>query len=151
MDVGFFLKASPLLKGFTDDGVKIIQAATTPRQLSPGAPLFVEQMPGDSLFIIAEGAVELYLTRDGKERSLAVLRAPEHFGEISLLRPGPRRVSARAQVAAALLEITRRDFQTLQRQRPQACLKLMLNIVERFGERAGEAAPVIGRLLFPGS
>jgi CRP/FNR family transcriptional regulator, cyclic AMP receptor protein len=147
MDVGFFLKASPLLKGFTNDGVKIIQAATTPRRVQAGVPLFVEHMPGEALFVIADGAVELYVSRNGAERSLALLRAPDHFGEISLLQPGPRRVSARAHTATTLLEITRRDFLNLQKQRPQACLKLMLNIVELFGIRAGDAAPVISRLV----
>jgi CRP-like cAMP-binding protein len=146
MDVGFFLKASPLLKGFTDDGVKIIQAATHARQLDAGAPIFVEQMQGDSCFIIADGEVELYVTRDGQERAVGSLAAPEHFGELSLLNPSPRRISARAKTAVTLLEIPRRDFASLQKQRPQACLKLMLNVVELFGRRASDAAPVIGKL-----
>lgn len=147
MDIGFFLKASPLLRGFTDDGVKIIQAATTPRSVQAGTPIFVEQMQGESLFILANGGVEVYLARDGGERVLTTLRAPEHFGEMSLLHPGPRRVSVRALEATDVLEITRRDFLTLQRQRPQACMKLMLNIVEQFGNRASIAAPLLHRML----
>lgn len=147
MDVGFFLKASPLLRGFTDDGVKIIQAATTPRTVQAGSPIFVEQMQGESLFILASGSVELYLSRNGSERVLATLRAPEHFGEMSLLHPGPRRLSVRAIDDTEVLEISRRDFLTLQKQRPQACMKLMLNIIEQFGGRVTKAAPLIHRLV----
>lgn len=147
MDVGVYLKASPLLRGFTDDGVKIIQAATTTRTAQAGAPIFVEQMQGDSLFIIASGSVELYLSRGGSDRVLTTLTAPEHFGEISLLHPGPRRVSVRATTTTELLEIARRDFLNLQKQRPQACMKLMLNIIDRFSERASAAAPLMHRVL----
>lgn len=147
MDVGFFLKASPLLRGFTDDGVKIIQAATTSRTVQAGAPIFVEQMQGESLFIVASGGVELYLSRGGSDRVLATLSAPEHFGEISLLHPGPRRMSVRATTTTDLLEISRRDFLSVQKQRPQACMKLMLNIVDQFSERASAAAPLMHRVL----
>lgn len=147
MDVGTFLKASRLLRGFTDDGVKIIQAATTTRTVQAGTPIFVEQMHGESLFIIASGSVELYLSRGGSDRVLTTLSAPEHFGEISLLQPGPRRVSVRATTPTELLEIGRRDFLSLQKRRPQACMKLMLNIIDQFSARASAAAPLVQRFL----
>lgn len=147
MDVGFFLKASPLLRGFTDDGIKIIQAATTARTIQAGTPVFVEQMQGDSLFIIAAGSVEVYLSRGGGDRVLTTLQAPEHFGEMSLLHPGPRRVSVRATDTTDVLEIPRRDFLTLQKQRPQACMKLMLNIMDQFAERTARAVPLIHRMV----
>lgn len=147
MSVGMYLKASPLLRGFTDDGVKIIQAATTTRTVQAGTPIFVEQMHGESLFIIASGRVELYVSRGGNDRPLAVLDAPDHFGEISLLHPGPRRMSVRAVTTTELLEIGRRDFLSLQKQRPQACMKLMLNIIDQFSARAAAAAPLMQRVL----
>lgn len=147
MDVVAALKQNPLLKGFSDDGVRIIQAATTSRQLHAGAPIFVERMHGESAFLILEGTVELYLARPGGEKVLGLLQAPDHFGDFSLLSPGPRRISARAHSEVALLEIPRRDFQTLQKQRPQACLKLMMNIVDAFGQRTAAAAGVFDRLI----
>jgi CRP/FNR family cyclic AMP-dependent transcriptional regulator len=147
MDVAFFLKASPLLKGFTDDGIKIIQAATSARQIAAGVPIVVEQMQGESLFIIAEGAVDLYVTRGGVEHKLAILNAPDHFGELSLLAAGQRRISARAQTNTTVLEISRRDFLSLQKQRPQACLKLMINICELFAMRAQDAGGALANVL----
>lgn len=143
MDVLTALKQSPLLRGFTDDGVRIIQAATTLRRLPAGAPIFVEQMHGESAFLLADGQVSLFLSRGGVEKELAVLSAPDSFGELSLLSPGPRRISAKAKSDVVLLEIPRRDFMSLQKQRPQACLKLLINIVDGFGTRATGAAGVI--------
>jgi CRP/FNR family cyclic AMP-dependent transcriptional regulator len=140
------MKQNPLLRGFSDDGVRIIQAATTERSLGPGSPIYVEKMHGESAFLLLDGSVELYVSRPTGEKILGVLHAPDHFGDFSLLAPGPRRISARAASSVVLLEVPRRDFQNLQKQRPQACLKLMMNIVDAFGQRAGAAGSVFDRL-----
>lgn len=147
MDVFPYLKQNPLLRGFTDDGIRIIQAACLPRQLEAGMPIFVERMASESLFLLAHGEVSVIVTRNGAEREIGVLSAPEAFGELSLVQPGPRRVSARARTPVALLEITRRDFLTLQKQRPQACLKFIMNITERFAQKSLEAGPLLERLV----
>ena len=146
MDVFAFLKANPLMRGFTDDGVKIIQSVTTARQLEPGMPVFVERMMGESVFLLAVGEVTLHVTRNGIEREVGTLYAPDCFGELSLLYPGPRRVTVKARSPTMLLEISRRDFGRLQQQRPQACLKLVVNITESFAQRSIAAAPLIERL-----
>lgn len=147
MDAFAALKENPLLRGFTDDGVKIIQAAVTLRRLDAGSPIFVEKMQGESAFLLAQGEISLFVTRQGMEREIGALMAPESFGELALLAPGARRISARARTACVLLEIPRRDFLNLQKQRPQACLKLLTNIVERFGQKAGEAGPLLDRVV----
>ncbi len=147
MDVSAFLKANPLLRGFTDDGVKIIQSVTTARQLDPGMPIFVERMMGEGLFLLAVGEVTLHVTRNGIEREVGTLYAPDSFGELSLLHPGPRRVTAKARSPSLLIEISRRDFSRLQQQRPQACLKLVVNITESFAQRSVSAAPLLERLV----
>jgi CRP-like cAMP-binding protein len=147
MDVFTFLKANPLLRGFTDDGVRIIQAACAPRTLEPGMPIFVERMIGESAFILCHGEVTIHVNRNNVDRELGILYAPDSFGELSLLQPGPRRVSAKARTQCYLLEIPRRDFVRLQQQRPQACLKLMVNITEGFTQKSLAAAGVLEKLV----
>ena len=147
MDVFSVLKSCPLLKDFTDDGIKIIQSIAKPKLLDPGSPIFVERMQGESLFIIASGEVVLYVSRQTGWKDVATLSTSEHFGEFALLSPGPRRINARANSQVALVEIDRRDFAALQKQRPQACFKLMMNIVDRVGIRLEAAAPMLQRLL----
>jgi CRP/FNR family transcriptional regulator, cyclic AMP receptor protein len=147
MDVFAFLKASPLLRGFTDDGVRIIQAAVAARQLEPGMPVFLERMMGESAFLLCHGEVSIHATRNHTERELGVLYAPDSFGELSLIQPGPRRVTAKARTPVLVLEIPRRDFLRLQQQRPQACLKLLVNITETFAQKSIAAAPLLDRLV----
>lgn len=147
MDDFAFLKASPLLRGFTDDGVRIIQSVVAARQLEPGMPVFVERMIGESAFLLAHGEVSVHVTRDHVEREIGFLLAPDAFGELSLLQPGPRRVTIKARTQVLLFEIPRRDFLRLQAKRPQACLKLLVNINESFALKSLAAAPMLDRLV----
>jgi CRP-like cAMP-binding protein len=142
-----FLQQSPLLAGFSTDGVRIIQSIAVPRQIDPGAPIFVERMHGESAFLLVAGEVALSVERGGAVRELGTLGAPEALGELSLLHPGPRRVTARARTVVGVIELARRDFVELQAQRPQACAKLILNITERFAERTQQAGPLVDRLV----
>jgi CRP/FNR family cyclic AMP-dependent transcriptional regulator len=146
VDIFAFLKVNPLLRGFTDDGVRIIQAVCQPRQLEPGMPVFVERMMGESAFLLGHGEIGLFVTRSGVEREIGLLQAPDAFGELSLVQPGPRRVTAKARTQVLLLEIPRRDFVRLQQQRPQACLKLVVNITEGFAQKSIAAGGLIERL-----
>jgi CRP/FNR family cyclic AMP-dependent transcriptional regulator len=141
------LQQNPLLKGFSDDGVRIVQSACVTRQLPAGAPVFVERMLGESAFLLLQGEVAVTATRRGRPVALGVLSAPDAFGELSLLHPGPRRVSVHARSAVLLAEIPRRDFLELQRQRPQACAKLLMVLAERFGQTAQAAGPLLDKLV----
>ena len=146
MDIFAYLKANPLLAGFTDDGVKIVQAMVQARPVEAGSPIFVEKMLGESAFLLGHGEVRLTVNRGGEEKDLGALLAPDAFGELALMQPGPRRVSAHARGTVLLFEILRRDFVTMQKQRPQACQKLLSNIQERFAQKALAAAPALERL-----
>jgi len=143
MDVFSVLTQSPLMSGFSADGVRIIQAASVQRQFPAGTPIFVEQMLGESAFIVGSGRVGLFL---GNE-NLGNLEAYESFGEMSLIRPGPRKIGARSTTALEVIEIRRSNFLEVQKQRPQACLKLLLNIVDLVGVRSAYASPGIKQIL----
>lgn len=147
MDVTPYLQHNPLLQGFTDGGLHIIASVCVPRQIEIGAPIFVERSHGDSAFLLVAGEVQLSVERDHGFRELAVLIAPDVFGELSLLKPGPRRVTARARTLVGVLEIPRREFLALQKQRPQACIKLMMNVTERLAQRLEETGSLFDRLL----
>ena len=127
--------------------MRIIHAATTLRQFGPGQPIFLEQQVGESAYLLVSGSVTVSVARGGVPRVLANISAPASFGEIALLSPGHRRVTVSAQTAVSVFEIPRRDFASLQKQRPQACMKLMVNIMQDFGERVQMAAPLLDMLL----
>lgn len=142
------LKASLLFSGFSDSGLIVMGKLCRERNIPAGTPIFVENMVAESLFIIKTGVVSLSLkSTKGEERKLGKLAPGDFFGELSLLIGGHRQVSAYAETDCELLEIPRRDFAKLQKQKPQACLKLMINIVKQFGKKASAASEYLKPLV----
>ena len=122
------LERNTLFKGFTEIGLRLFAGIAEEKAFPAGAPLFVENMVGESLFIVKSGTVRItQRTADG-ERELVTVGAGEHLGELALLGKSVRLVSAVAASACDVVEITQRDFAKLQPQKPQACLKLALAI-----------------------
>ena len=67
--------------------------------------------PGDSLFIIAEGAMVVEVTTsDGNLIEVARLGAGEFFGEAALLTGEPRSATVRTLTPSQILEITKDDI-----------------------------------------
>jgi ABC-type lipoprotein export system ATPase subunit len=68
-----------------------------PRTYAPGAPIIAQGDPADRFYIITNGQVEVLLHHPGgQETVVATLGAGQYFGEIGLLRGGPRIATVRA-------------------------------------------------------
>jgi uncharacterized membrane protein len=82
--------------------------------------------PGDSLFIVRDGEVELYI-RDtaGQKIVLTVAREGEMFGELALLDRGARTATAIALADSQLLVLDRDDLLLLFQRTPAAALRLL--------------------------
>ncbi|HSD19376.1 MAG TPA: cyclic nucleotide-binding domain-containing protein [Anaeromyxobacter sp.] len=122
------LKRADLFSDFTETGLRIFAGIAVEKSIPAGTPLFVENMVGESLFIVKSGTVRLTQRTPEGETELAVVGAGEHLGAVALLGRSVRLVSAIAATACEVVEITQRDFIRLQPQKPQACLKLALAI-----------------------
>jgi NADH dehydrogenase len=70
---------------------------------------------GRELFMIKRGEVEVYLPagNGGQERTIAVLRRGEAFGEKAILQDTRRNASVRARTAVDVLVLSREDFKML--------------------------------------
>ncbi|HET9555059.1 MAG TPA: cyclic nucleotide-binding domain-containing protein [Anaeromyxobacteraceae bacterium] len=140
------LQRCALFKEFTETGLRIFAAVAVEKTVPAGAPLFVENMVGESLFIVREGTVRITQREEKGERELAVVGAGEHLGAMALLAKSVRLVSAVAAVDCQVLELTQRDFVRLQPQKPQACLKLALAIAADVAARVGESRELVREL-----
>jgi CRP-like cAMP-binding protein len=136
MEVAPALKACPLFKDFTDVGIQIFAAIGVPRAFPKGSALFVENRPGESLFIINEGTVRLSARNTGGEDvTLGEVGAGESMGELALLQKSERLCTATAVTDVTAVEIRHADFQKLTAQKPQACMKLLMGIVTHFSQK----------------
>jgi CRP-like cAMP-binding protein len=79
-----------------------------------GATIFGEGSPGDKFYLIVEGAVRISRFVPGMgEEALAVLRAANYFGEMSLIDDLPRAATAVCHEKCRLFVVNRRDLEDL--------------------------------------
>lgn len=142
------LKASPLFAGFTDTGLTILAGITTTKNFPLGTPLFVENMVSDSMLVIVEGKVALS-TRDksGTDVQLGEVGPGDWLGELSLISTGQRMCTATATSSVRALEIRQADFQKTLALKPQACIKLLMSICTRFGQKVADNKDALRSLL----
>jgi sigma-B regulation protein RsbU (phosphoserine phosphatase) len=126
-------KKVPLLSDLPRNELDHLASTLQVVNLEPGEVLFREGEPGESLFIILEGNLEILLalgTPD--ERQLAVFGPGEFIGEMSLLIPGKARTaSARAVPATRLWMMTRADFDGLFNRQPKLAYTLVQTLTKR--------------------
>ena len=100
-----------------------------PRTLADGEMLFQQGDPGDALFILEEGQIELFVwDHRGQRVVLGTHSDGEIFGELSLLDEGPRTASVVALTDCKLLALSRDHLLNFIEKRPHGAL-LLLKIV----------------------
>ena len=107
----------------------------------PGAAIVREGQPGDSMYFIAEGEVEVR-AKTARIR----LKAGAFFGERALVIGAPRNATVRALVDSELLEITTDAFRRFVMAIPTAVEDIGVAVANRRAEleqhRATGSAPV---------
>lgn len=127
------LRKVPLLSDLPED--VIVQLASTLKVVNTesGVVLCRENDPGDSLYIVVEGSVEILLgieTTD--EKAITTIGPGDFIGEMSLMLPGGlRTASVRAVTPARLWMMTRTDFDALLRCQPTLAYAMVRTLSRR--------------------
>ena len=102
-----------------------------------GETVFHRGDPGESMYIVLAGAVEIFFKNDtGEKIVLEKPKAGDFFGEISLLDGGPRTASAAVTEDMQALVVSRADLDAVLRARPEAMLALLAASGRRLRETA---------------
>ena len=110
----------------TDDDRAVLANVVDLRELEVGKTLFGAGEPGDSLFVVRKGEVEIYIKDTaGQKIVLNVAKEGDIFGELALLHAGARTATAVALDESELLELDRDDLLVLFQRTPQAALRLL--------------------------
>jgi CRP-like cAMP-binding protein len=117
------LSRCDLLRHLPPEGIQRLLPLIHVQYVSAGTALFRAGDPGDALYIVAKGEVDILGAPDEetrRERRLARLDAGQAFGEMALLHDGGERTAtARAAVDSQLLAIDKADFDHLIKFDPQ--------------------------------
>ena len=111
--------ASPLFRMFSRDELVAIVQQLQLLSFEPGEILLMQGQPGDSLFVIAAGEVRVF-AQDGTGKPMAVAKipAPAFFGEIAVVRGGPRTATVTAASPVTVLELTLAGLDAISAQQP---------------------------------
>jgi uncharacterized membrane protein len=88
--------------------------------------LFQAGDPGDSLFIVLNGEIELFIKDTaGQKIVLTTAEAGDMFGELAMLDTGPRTATALALSESEVLVLDRDDLILLFQRKPEAALHML--------------------------
>jgi CRP-like cAMP-binding protein len=109
-DIGF-LREADLFREMPDSVIRTIVSQGGTSHYDSGAVVFQKGDPGDSLFVVKSGVVEI--TNPGEGPPLAYLGRGDCFGELALLTGSQRNADVRVPQQAELLVIDRSLFEDL--------------------------------------
>ncbi|MEO8701067.1 MAG: DUF1003 domain-containing protein [Kofleriaceae bacterium] len=121
-----FLAQIRLFSQLDDDERGVLAQVVSEKLAKTGDVLFRAGEPGDSMFMVKTGAVELSMKDTAGQKIVLHTAGPgEFFGELSLLDGGSRTATAIVIETADLLTLDREDLQQLFVKRPQAALDML--------------------------
>lgn len=101
--------------------------------------LVQEGQPGDSMFLILEGQMRVYIkTRGGAVIFLRMLAAGDAFGEVALLNQTARSASVEVVQNSVLLKITSASLNQLIAEQPSAAAPFLHHLARTMGRQLSE-------------
>lgn len=108
---------------------------TFERSFGAGEMIFDEGDPGEVLFVVQSGEIEISRQDAGGERrTVARLSAGDFFGEMSVVLGEPRTARAVAATPCRLLELDRETFEAMCVERPEIAIRVLQRLATRLIE-----------------
>lgn len=110
-DKAAFLQGTLLFRNFAPDDVQLVASIAEERTIPANTIVFSENSIGNAVYFIRRGQVKV--SKDIENHTnlpLLVLGEGEFFGEMALIRPGPRLVSVKTLETTEFVVISKEDF-----------------------------------------
>ncbi len=121
-----------LLRGLAPEELARLQAGACERVFAAGSELFRQGDPGDGLFVIQDGSVELSVRLEDQRRQLLSTVGPgEILGEMGVVENQPRSATATARTATTAWFIPRAEMLAAVERSPALALALLREISGR--------------------
>jgi hypothetical protein len=141
-----FLRSVPLFSGFSLDDLALLNRGFLREKIKAETVIFEEGAPGDRLYIVYRGAVDLFKRLpDGRQQIVATVSSGGHFGEVSMLEEAPRALTAITREETELFSLSREQFVYLVTEKPE----LLFPLTVILGRRVLENLQVQGRASSP--
>jgi CRP/FNR family cyclic AMP-dependent transcriptional regulator len=132
MQTGEILARSSLFKLLDPAERGDLERELERRDVAAGETVFSIGEPGDSLYIVGTGSVELSVKDNTGAKIVLAMPGPgEQFGELSLFDGGARTATAVCMEPSTLLVLDRDDLLAFLRRHPDASLDLLTTMGQR--------------------
>jgi CRP/FNR family transcriptional regulator, cyclic AMP receptor protein len=122
----------PLFSGLKETDVEVLTKHLVRKRFPKHSVIINEGDTADSLYIIEEGTIKVFLTDEqGKEVLLRTQDPGEYFGELALLDDAPRSASVMTLEPAKFAIISRDAFMACLSKNPSICANLIRDLASR--------------------
>lgn len=101
------------------------------REFKKGDVIFQDGEPGKEMFIIYQGKVRIYKRVGDREKTLAILRKGDFFGEIAVLTPHVRTATAECLDDSSMLVFDGKTLETFLKRKTEIAIKMLRRMAER--------------------
>jgi len=141
------LPAPDLFQGFSDEERREVERVTTTRSFRKGEVIYTPGETGEALFLLREGAVQIYrMSPEGRKLVIAQLLPFSFFGEMSCIGQGMYDTFAEVTEDSVIVTMNCAVLNRLLITRPQVARR----ILEAFGRRVLEAERQLEDTVFKG-
>jgi CRP-like cAMP-binding protein len=102
-----------LVRSLPPEEMDGVLTCVEPLEVKSGEILFRQGEPGNALYLINEGSIDIVHETGGEQKVIATLEAGQSFGEIALLNSDKRTATAVATQDSQLLKIGKDQFDAL--------------------------------------
>ena len=139
--------APDLFRGLTDEELREVERVTTTHSFRKGEVIYTPGETGEALFLLREGAVQIYrMSPEGRKLVIAHLLPFSFFGEMSCIGQGMYDTFAEVTEDSTIVTMNCAVLNTLLIRKPQVARR----ILEAFGRRVIEAERQLEDTVFKG-
>lgn len=106
----------------------------------PGEEIVQQGEPGNCMYVVQSGAVEVVQVENGAQQRLAVLGAGDVFGEMAVFEKEVRSATVRALDEARVLQVDRRTLLRRIQEDPLLAVNLLQTMSKRIRDLNAEVA-----------
>jgi CRP-like cAMP-binding protein len=131
------LRDEPLFSCLSEEQLNQLVTHARLSAFGRGERVIREGAEGDSMFVLLRGAAEVSISKNGSSIPVATLKAPDCFGEMSLLTGERRTATVRAETDCQVMEIGKPVMAELLRASPDCLERLSELLAKRKMETEG--------------
>jgi small-conductance mechanosensitive channel/CRP-like cAMP-binding protein len=131
------LRSEALFECLSDEQIDSLVQQSQVSHFGRGERVIREGAEGESMFVLLSGAAEVSISKNGTSIPVATLKAPDCFGEMSLLTGEHRTATVRAETDCQVMEIGKPVMAEVLRASPDCLERLSELLAKRKMETEG--------------